>query len=523
MLVLVFPHKVGALEPGDIAKDFALRDKRGAIVTLSSLREGADATVLELISIYCDACKKKVPRINALLDKYEEGRVKIIAVALANEGPEIEAETSKWNARYPILPDPDKTTLHLYGAHNVPHIYVIDKSNVIRYSGNGDDLAEIERMIDKLIAGTSAPAQEGDAAPEISLKDLHGKLTTIDVFQHSAGTILGFFKDDGRQSRRQAKFLKNLADELSDVPGAVYALIPDSFKGDPRKITKEFYERIPVLVDANGLIFRQYAVDASEIILVSGSGRIRKRNCPPDVKFMLNLIRQPQPVTAPDVQSRMASALKRALPDALTIKPVSVADATIYVATHESGEKSYARLVHKDILCEVCTDIAFVQVIDQEGLYKAFELVMPFESYGKQVDATAFLRQFIGKSYHHPFVAGANADTVTGATKSSLKFIEALNENERIFSQFIDDPSFDATFRRQVCFLEQAEIEHALLLYSRDRHKQPNSIEDAATYCTDGKLPVCPGGGSYLITVFNDIPRVMCTVHGLDPQSSMIH
>jgi len=524
LFALSLPYAAGALEPGDIAKDFALRDGSGRIVTFNSLRAGARATVLELISIYCDACKKKVPQINALLNKYDAGKVKVIAVALANEQPEIDAATSKWNAQYPILPDPDKTTLYLYGAHNVPQVYVIDDAGIIRYSGNADNLAEIERIVEKLLSGTSTPAQEGDTAPEISLHDVHGTPVHVDFFQHSAGTILGFFSDDSRPSRRQAKFLKKLCDSLPDDSGVIYGLIPASFEGDPHKMARTLGDRIPLLIDTGASVFRQYGVASpAEIILVSGSGRIQKRNCSPDTAYILNLLRHPEPMSAADVQSQMTAALKRAIPDAVSIKPVTVGDATIYVGSHAGGGKSYARVVHKDILCEVCADIAFVQVIDQEGLYAAFELITPFESYGKPVDASGFLRQFIGKSYHHPFVAGANADIVSGATKSSLKFIEALNENEKIFSQFIDDPSFDATFRLKVCFLEQAEIEHAMLLYARAHHKPVTDIADAAPYCSGGTLPACPSGGTYLVTVFNDIPRVMCTVHGLDPQSSMIH
>jgi len=524
-LCLFVPNAVCALEPGDIAKDFALRDKNGSIVTLNSLRAGAEATVLELVSIYCDACRKKVPRINALLNKYEKDKVRVIAVALANEQPEIETETAHWNAQYPILPDPEKTTLYLYGAHNVPQIYVIDRNGIIRFSGNADDLSEIERIIQKLLSGKASRAQEGDEAPEIRLHDMNGTPVRLDFTRHSAGTILGFFSEDNRKSRRRAKFLRDLSKALEDTPAAVYVLVPDSFNGDLQDMASSLGERVPLLLDHDAAVFRQYAVtDPSEIVIVSGSGRVMKRACPQDEGYILRLVRRPAAAaSALDLQDLMHASLKRALPDALSIKPFSVADTTIYVATHADGSKSYARTVHKDILCEVCSDIAFVQIIDQDGLYKAFEIVLPFESYGRQMDATAFLRQFIGKSYHQPFVAGANADIVTGATKSSVKFIEALNENEKIFSQFIDDPSFDSTFRLKVCFLEQAEIEHAMLLYTREQRTAPRSIEEVARYCENAVLPQCPAGGSYILTTFNDIPRVLCTVHGLDPQSSMIH
>lgn len=524
ILLTLTPYPVLSLEPGDLAKDFALRDKNGDIVTFSSLKEGAQVTVLEFISIYCDVCKKKVPQLNKLLAKYDPGKVKIIAVALANAQPEVDAETSRWGIHYPLLPDPDKITLHLYGIHNVPHLYVIDGSGVIRYSSNADNMLEIETLIDSLLQGTVSQCRPGDMASEIVLPDNDGKTIQVNFSKTNAPAVLAFFNSDNRQNRRQAQFLNDLREQTEKNPFLVYAIVSEPFDGDDEKVIKILGKNIPTLKDNGRKTFSLYCVESPpEIVIISPSGRIMKRNAPQDSAQLLKLLARPSVIEPTNNQERIMDALRRAMPDAQSIKPMTVGDTLIYVGTFADRTKGYARVVTKDILCEVCTDISFVQVIDQEGNYRAFELIQPFESYGKTIDASPFLRQFIGKSYHQPFVANANADTISGATKSCLKFIEALNENEHIFSQFLDDPSFDATFRRSVCFLEQSELELAMILYNRDHREPLRDIKDLAPYLPDKTLPVCPSGGTYMITIFNDIPRVICTVHGLDPQASMIH
>lgn len=404
------------LDVGDAAKDFALKDASGAVVTLRSLMQGADATALEFLSIYCDACKKKVPQLNGLAKKYAPGRLRIIAIALANEQPEVTAAMTDWGVTYSFLADPEKSTFYLYAIHKVPRFFIIDRAGIIRYSGNADSFPDFEKAIESLLAqpATQKTLQPGDAATPLKPADERGKAATTTTEEEQPAASAG---------------------------------------------------------------------------------------------------------------QQIAEALKLAMPDARSIDPVRLPEATIYIGTDVRGKKTYARLVKKDILCEVCTDVEFIETFDPNGKYRSLVLVRPFEVYGKQVDTTKFLQQFIGRSYHQKVVAGSNADIISGATKSSLKLIEGLNETEKVFAHFLSDPAFDTTFRQSVCFQNQAELELALHLYQRE-HDAPAGdilVKNLESYCPEGKLPQCPSSGEYKVTMLNGIPRIMCTVHGIDPQSSMIH
>jgi peroxiredoxin len=415
---LVNAHLCHGLAIGDAAKDFALKDAGGGMVTLRSLMQGADATVLEFLSIYCDACKKKVPQLNGLAQKYTARRLRIVAIALANEQPEVTAAMNEWGVTYSFLADPEKSTFYLYAIHKVPRFFIIDRAGIIRYSGNADDFADFEKTIENVLAQPAAPKtlQPGDAAPPLKSSDERSKAATTTAEEEQSAASAG---------------------------------------------------------------------------------------------------------------QQIMEALKQAMPDARSIDPVRLPEATIYIGTDAEGKKTYARLVKKDILCEVCTDVEFIETIDPNEQYRSLVLVKPFEVYGKQVDTTKFLQQFIGRSYHQKVVAGSNADIISGATKSSLKLIEGLNETERVFADCLSDPAFDATFKQSVCFQNQAELELALHLYQREHQATAGGnipVKNLASYCPEGKLPRCPSAGAeYRVATLNGIPRVLCTVHGMDPQSSIIH
>jgi hypothetical protein len=307
----------------------------------------------------------------------------------------------------------------------------------------------------------------------------------------------------------------------------VYGIAAGTFKDDMAGFKKAAAPAFPLLADTRGAAAGQYGIGAEpETILIAGTGHVAVRNAPRTYEDLVKLLAVPEPEpAAASAGQKIMGALKRAMPEARFIAPVTLPEGTIYVGIDAGGAKTYARVVKKDILCEVCTDVEFIVTLDQQGRYRSLVLVLPFEVYGKQVDATKFLHQFEGRSCREKLAAGANADIISGATKSSLKLIEGLNETEKTFAKFQADPAFDSTFKQSACFQAQAELERAQELCQRG-DKRPAagiSVENLASYCPEKQLPNCPSSGIYKGTVLNGIPRIMCTVHGVDPQSTMTH
>jgi hypothetical protein len=170
----------------------------------------------------------------------------------------------------------------------------------------------------------------------------------------------------------------------------------------------------------------------------------------------------------------------------------------------------------------VCSDVRFFYAIDQQGIFRAARLLEPLDYFGKPIDAGDFLDQFIGKSFHEQFYAGANVDVISGATKSCSAIIREMNKAEAVFRGYTADPAFDAAFRSKICFMQQAVIEWAINLYMRNSTSPEDlpPLSRVSALCPGGTLPRCPAGGTYKVIRFNNIPRVLCTHHGLDPEAS---
>ena len=526
LLAAVGWGEAAALEPGDASRNFALKNDRGEIVTLSSVAKDADLTLLQILSVYCESCKKQIPVINDIFRQYRSRGVRIVTVALGNGIDEIASFSKQFNNPGVVLADPDNIVYYMYGVQKVPQYYLIDCWGTIRYRAGAQETALLQKELDLILQQQSTPLRAGDPARGFALPGKNGKICTVAFDRSSRSTIIAFFDDEDEVNRAQAEFLNRLVlfsdNHETRIVGIASPALSKAFERFAATVKPLF----PFLQDHNGTVCASYGVThAPEMVIVDESGLLRRR------RYYNNYAPRLHPSGLPvtkgvtrALDEKTMKILRGALPGTASLKPSVLGKETIYISTDERGEKFYSRIVKRDILCDVCSDLHFLYSLDQEGIYRNIFLIDPLEYYGAPVDASDFISQFIGKSYHHTFYAGGNVDIISGATKSCLKIIDALNESEKLFSLYVGDPLFDAAFRRKICFIHQAEIEWAIYLYRRE-HDTPLhelDINSAASYCPGGRLPRCPSGGSYKMVILNNVPRVMSTIHGLDPESASL-
>ena len=526
VLMLLCPMPAAALDPGDAARDFALQDGSGRIVTLSEIRQGANLTVLEMVNIYCDTCRSMTADLNKLADTYRQRGVRFVAVALANTPQEVSEMNALWNMTYPVLADPDKTTLHLYAAARVPQFFIIDAGGTIRVREDFKKVKKLQKKIDTLLESVPAGPVVGDAAPAFKLDDQFGDAVAVDFTLRNQNTVLGFFGADDKANRAYAGVLARQYDRFRSIGLRVFAVLPGSFAGSIRNFVSENAITFPVLIDRGQDIYRLYGVEAvPEIVVINERGRImlREHERTADDLQALFATAAPSAKGFENAQGREAF-LKSMLPGVRMFKPFSVGRETLYLGMDQDGSMLLARFVFKDIMCDVCSDVHYAYTLDAKGIITHIALVLPFELYGTPMDASPFINQFIGRRFDEELVPGTNVDLITGATRSSTVFIEGLRETADIVQPLVHDESFSKQFKAEACFLEQAELELALnRLRAQGRTVGDLRLEDLAPLMPGGHIPVCPEGGTYFITEFQAIPRVGCSLHGLDPQSTIIH
>jgi peroxiredoxin len=169
-----------AVEPGETAPDFILKDSKGNSQKLSSF--SGKFVVLEWMNPECPFVKKhySIGNMQSLQKEYTTKGVvwlSIISSAPGKQGyctgPQAEANTKDQNASpTAVLLDPSGEVGQLYGAKTTPHMFVINPEGKLIYMGaidsirsaNSSDCAKadnyIRQTLDAALAGKPIPTPE---------------------------------------------------------------------------------------------------------------------------------------------------------------------------------------------------------------------------------------------------------------------------------------------------------------------------------------------------------------------------
>ena len=135
------------------APDFTLSDQDGEEVRLSDLK--GKTVVLEWTEKGCPFVKRHY-KARTMKDTHERsgGAEKVVWLAVNSSHFVTPEETITWRTEneidYPVLLDADGKVGQLYGAKTTPHMYVIDKEGVLRYSGAIDDNEREDKSADEV-------------------------------------------------------------------------------------------------------------------------------------------------------------------------------------------------------------------------------------------------------------------------------------------------------------------------------------------------------------------------------------
>jgi peroxiredoxin len=148
-LSLAFTNPIvnGGLKIGDTANDFKLKNVNGKMLSLADYKNVKGYIVV----FTCNTCPYAVAyedRIMELAKKYEKSYP---VIAINPNDPSVQASDSyekmqekakSKGFKFPYLFDETQTTFAQYGATRTPHVYLLDKSKVVKYIGAIDDNAQ---------------------------------------------------------------------------------------------------------------------------------------------------------------------------------------------------------------------------------------------------------------------------------------------------------------------------------------------------------------------------------------------
>ena len=135
----VFPF---GTKVGQAAPTFELADLGGTPVRLADLR--GQVVLLEFWVTTCAACTRSLPALAALRDRYQDKGVVLVGVTIDRKAQD--AANFLANAHLNITclwgsQDASRAVMTLYGVEQTPHLFLIDRIGVIRYSTSSGDLS----------------------------------------------------------------------------------------------------------------------------------------------------------------------------------------------------------------------------------------------------------------------------------------------------------------------------------------------------------------------------------------------
>ncbi len=147
-------HKMTPVAPPLAAADFRLPDMDGETHALSDFR--GKVVMLNFWATWCPPCRREMPSMQRLYDKYRERGLVVVAVNQF-EDPDLVFEFTgrlSLEPTFPILFDRESRISEQYGVKGLPTTYLLDKGGDIRFRAIGGrefDHPEVEALIEGLL------------------------------------------------------------------------------------------------------------------------------------------------------------------------------------------------------------------------------------------------------------------------------------------------------------------------------------------------------------------------------------
>lgn len=134
------PQIPGAV--GTPVPQYGAIDMQGDSVDLAQMK--GDVVLLNVWATWCIPCRREVPELQALHQKFEAKGLRVLGVSV--DGGEADADVAAFakdfQMTYPILRDPGERVLSVFRIQGVPASYLIDRQGIVRWRTLGPFKAE---------------------------------------------------------------------------------------------------------------------------------------------------------------------------------------------------------------------------------------------------------------------------------------------------------------------------------------------------------------------------------------------
>ncbi len=112
------------------APNFRFPDLDGKYVSLDDYR--GKVVLVNIWATWCPPCVAETPALEKLNNMFRDDDFKLLAVSIDESGERVvEQFMKKHNLTFPVLVDPNRSIMKLYGATAVPESFIVRKDGII--------------------------------------------------------------------------------------------------------------------------------------------------------------------------------------------------------------------------------------------------------------------------------------------------------------------------------------------------------------------------------------------------------
>jgi len=142
-----------ALTTGDKAPPLSISKWLNGTAVSPDKPDGKTVYVIEFWATWCGPCKKTIPHLNELNEKYKDKNV--VVIGITNEAEKVVTPfVSEMKMNYRVgIDDKDKTSsVYMKGIDGIPHSFIVNRDGIVIWSGH--PLSGLDDVLPKVLAGT---------------------------------------------------------------------------------------------------------------------------------------------------------------------------------------------------------------------------------------------------------------------------------------------------------------------------------------------------------------------------------
>lgn len=133
----LLPLTAFAVNAGEVAPGFSLKDVNGNEVTLNSLK--GKVVFLTFWATWCPSCKEELPDLNTLQRKYSAKGFTVLSICIESSDSIVANYLKKHPVLFPVLVDKEGSVAESFRFSGLPTSYLIGNDGFIRHKHAGYD------------------------------------------------------------------------------------------------------------------------------------------------------------------------------------------------------------------------------------------------------------------------------------------------------------------------------------------------------------------------------------------------